>query len=143
VLYPESVSLHEAAQHLTRAWQLGGGKDAGLAEQVGRIALDEQRYEDAIAPLRAAGQLNGGNPGTRLLLSQALLSAGRVREAERDLSALVQAHPEVAEAWARLGMIAEYEGRFPEAVQHYARAAQLDPDHPVAAGGLQRLMGGR
>lgn len=134
-------NLREAERHLTVAWQLGGGKDAGLAEQVGLIALELRRYEDAIPPLRAAVALSGGNPAVRLLLTQALLSANRVREAERELRDLVTRSPRVAEGWMRLGMIAEFEGRLNEAVQYYGRATQSDPAHVAARNALQRLTG--
>jgi len=135
-------NLKDAEHHLTRAWQLGGGEDARLAEQVGLIALETRRYEDAIAPLRAAAALSGGDPGVRLLLTQALLSANRVREAERELRDLVTRHPRVAEGWMRLGMIAEFEGRMNEAVQYYGRATQADPAHTAARNALRRLTGG-
>jgi cytochrome c-type biogenesis protein CcmH/NrfG len=85
--------------------------------------------------------LNGGNPGTRLLLTQALLSANRVAEAERELRDLVTRHPGVAEGWMRLGMIAEFQGRMSEATQLYARAAQADPNHAAARQALGRLLG--
>lgn len=134
--------LREAERHLTVAWQLGGGKDPRLAEQVGLIALETRRYEEAIPPLRAAVALSGGDPAIRLLLTQALLSANRVREAERELRDLVTRHPLVAEGWMRLGMIAEFEGRMNEAVQYYGRATQADPGHAAARQAWERLTGG-
>ncbi len=135
-------NLLQAERHLTIAWQLGGGKDPRLAEQVGLIALEARRYEEAIPPLRAATALSGGDPAVRLLLTQALLSANRVREAERELRDLVTRHPRVAEGWMRLGMIAEFEGRMNEAVQYYGRATQADPSHAAARHALERLTGG-
>lgn len=134
-------NLAEAGRHLTIAWQLGGGRDARLAEQVGLIALDLKRYDEAVGPLRSAAALSGGDPGLRLLLTQALLSANRVREAERELRDLVTRHPRVAEAWMRLGMIAEFEGRFNEAAQYYQSAVQADPTHAAAQSSLRRLTG--
>jgi tetratricopeptide (TPR) repeat protein len=135
--------LSEATRQLTEAWRLGGGGDPRLAEEVGRIAIQERRYDEAVEPLRAALARNGGLPETRLLLTQALLSANRVPEAERELRELVAKRPDIAEGWARLGMIAEFQGRTGEAIQLFGRAAQLEPDHPVAQPALTRLLGGR
>lgn|GEM_PF-4612959 len=134
-----TADFAEAERHLTLAWQFGGGKDAALAEQVGRLALEQRRFDEAVEPLRTAAALNGGDPETRLLLTQALLSANRVAEADRELQDLVRRHPQVAEAWARLGMIAEFEGRYPEAVTYFTRAVQADPKHALANNALQRL----
>jgi len=136
-----SAALREAELHLTVAWQLGDGKDAALAEQVGRIALREGRYDDAVPPLRSAAALNGGRPETRLLVTQALLSANRVPEAEQELRSLVARHPEVAEGWARLGMIAEFQGMLEDAARNYRQALQADPNHALAREALSRLPG--
>jgi tetratricopeptide (TPR) repeat protein len=133
--------LSDAERHLTAAWQLSGGKDPSLAEQVGRLALEQRRYEEAIGPLRSAAALSGGEPTIVLLLTQALLSANRVDEAARDLQSLVQKYPRVAEGWMRLGMIAEFQGQLPAATQYYLRATQADPTHAAAQEALGRLTG--
>lgn len=51
---------------------------------------------------------------------------GQFAEAQRQLSDLVQADPQQAEAWHLLGLIEYQKANFAEAVKHFHRAVQID-----------------
>jgi len=63
----------------------------------------------------------------RLRLAEIVWSRGDSATAEQHYQTVLSVHPDLAEAHHGLGMLLEAEGRFDEAAEHLARAAELDP----------------
>lgn len=58
-----------------------------------------------------------------------LMNQGRFGEAEREAQRIVAMHPRSAEAYAVLGDVAAARGLSRKAAEHYAMAAQMDPNN--------------
>ncbi|MDX2229458.1 MAG: tetratricopeptide repeat protein [Leptolyngbyaceae cyanobacterium bins.349] len=72
---------------------------------------------------------------TKIILPAALQSVvklhqgGQVAAARRDCEAFLQTHPDSADGWHLLGLMAHYERKLDEAIAHYQRALQADTHH--------------
>ncbi|GLW07090.1 hypothetical protein Misp01_22200 [Microtetraspora sp. NBRC 13810] len=118
----------------------------GRRARRGLALLDRGRAEAAVTALRGAA---GGSSGperfqVRVNLAVALRDAGRVAEAERELSGLLpemrqvlgEEHPDTLAARANLAALLVDRGRPGEAVSHYdaivhAGRRALGPEHPL------------
>jgi tetratricopeptide (TPR) repeat protein len=73
------------------------------------------------------------------------LAQQRWAEAEQELQALVAISPNDATAWNNLGVALEHREKNKDALEAYARAADLSPDSRLAGGnlvrGMQRYLG--
>src|SRR5690606_37924978 len=68
--------------------------DGNLA--LGRLLLEQDHYQDALAPLKRALDRNTGSEQARAAYTQALLGLGRTEEAEAQLKAWIEADDESA-----------------------------------------------
>lgn len=93
------------------------------------------QYDRAIAHYRAALELRDSPPATNNL-AVALASSGDLAGAEAVLRALVNAHPDYADAHATLGRVLLKRGKRDESAASFRRALELDPHSDVARGGL-------
>jgi len=112
---PDSPALRLA---MGRAYALGGA--AAQAEEQFRQTL-------ALAP---------GLPAALWSLSDLLMKAGRGTEAEPLLLALIEARPDDALAWERLGVLRRERGDSTGALAAFTEAAGRLPDHPRTIGNL-------
>lgn len=83
----------------------------------------------AVPVLAAAIYFLTGNPGA-LDPSRQVPDAAHVEEMVARLAAKMREHPEDADGWKLLGRSYTVMGRFPEAVDAYARAAERTPRDP-------------
>ncbi|MBS7540239.1 M48 family metallopeptidase [Ancylobacter lacus] len=110
-------------------------------ELKGQALLESGRAREAIAPLRRASTLSGGNALIRMLLGQALVAAGdksSTEEAIRELNFSLQQSGGTPAAWRYLAMAYGQKGDIPNADLASAQAA-------LAAGDVQlaRELAGR
>ena len=112
--------------------------DAVAQYRLGAEYLRQQKPQQAIGPLEAAAQINGEDQSTLNSLASALRQLGRKDEAaavKRKLAKLLHNRDVASQkALAALrmnneGAELEKSGNLPEAVDHYGRAVQLNPDH--------------
>lgn len=112
-----------------RAHQEAGDFEAAAVKWRAVIALDPtderakwflQRAEQAL--------LYGAEAGTAYFDGAALYLAGDIEGAKRELSAAVEANPDLAIAWGYLGRIALQEARYEDAADAYQRAFDLTGD---------------
>jgi tetratricopeptide (TPR) repeat protein len=69
----------------------------------------------------------------------ALLDLGRRREAQDQLRATIDAHPDLEEAYLSLGRMLEQQGEREGAAAVYRRLLARNPGHAEAAGRLRAL----
>ncbi len=69
-----------------------------------------------------------------------LLAAGQPRQAVERLELAIELDPELAAAWANLGVSRRRIGDFAGAEEAYRRALELDPRHPAARDNLVHLL---
>ncbi len=71
-------------------------------------------------------------PVVRTSLGSALLDSGDLSGAEAELRAAVDADPEFADGWNKLGIVLDKTERRPEALGSFSRALEVHPDHADA-----------
>ena len=98
-----------------------------------RKAEDEARriVEEASQPRRLGGMING--TGYRLLRS------GREAQAQKIFELNTRLFPEVANAWDSLGEALMVQGKTAEAIRHYKRSLELDPDNANAEAMIRKM----
>jgi O-antigen ligase/Tfp pilus assembly protein PilF len=117
---------------------------AQLRYQLGSILLTQRKMPDALRELESAidDDWRGDESGRAVATStfaRALLSAGRVEEAERwARSAVLEApgHVEIRLTWARALLLL---GKREQAIQEYRTILRRQPDHARARQALQAL----
>jgi Flp pilus assembly protein TadD len=66
----------------------------------------------------------------RLALADLYLEQQDARAAEQEYRELIERHPQQAQAHQSLGLFLELAGRTDEAFEHFARAAEIEPNNP-------------
>nr|WP_186291940.1 M48 family metalloprotease [Ancylobacter moscoviensis] len=114
--------------------------DALIAEQPnnayfheikGQALLEAGRAREAVAPLRRAVALSGGNPLIRMLLGQALVATddkSTMDEAVRELNFSLQREPSSPAGWRYLAMAYGRKGDIPNADLASAQSAFMGGD---------------
>lgn len=100
-------------------------------QSLGRLWMERHRPDEAAKALEIALRLQPTDPDLRLDCATALLAADRLDDAQRILSDFTHAD-QSARAQSLLGDIAEKQGKFQNAAEHLARAAELDPSEENA-----------
>jgi len=116
----------EAIPLIERAIAVQGGNPAFHAN-LAQAYLALQRFADAHAAFRRAAELDPHNPQFATGAASCAAMRGELGEAERQLRAVVQRHPDFALAWFNLGNVLRDGGRPLEAADLYRRAIRLDP----------------
>ncbi len=106
---------------------------------VGRAQLALNQPLPAIASLERALQLRPDYLKVREPYAQALAAVGRIEDAATQLQLLTQQQPDNALAWENLGRARAYQGRTAEAIQHFERALEINPQQDAARIELERL----
>ena len=86
----------------------------------------------AIATLEGMVRGNRADQSVMLVLADYLQEAGALNRAEELVRAIVAAHPDYAEAYNSLGVVASRQGRYAEARQAYRKVLELDPSSAKA-----------
>lgn len=118
--------------------------DAGARHGLGILYLNRGMLEEAVEQFRGALEIDSsgrlpGHPRAQLLLAQAELRLGRVREALDALVGLLIADPYDLDGLVALGRLLAESGRGADARRALERVARLDPGHSVAAAELRAL----
>jgi tetratricopeptide (TPR) repeat protein len=103
-----------------------------------RAQSNSSAHDAAIEAVRAALGLQPGYLPARLLLAKSLLDAGQTDESRRTYAAIVQDHPDAAEAHYGLGRVDVAAGRAAAAVEPLRRACELSPAFGAAHFALAR-----
>lgn len=106
-------------------------KNVQALQSLGRIYMDEGKPAEAANALLAAQHLRQDDPDLKLDCITALLAANRLDEA-RSMLAEVPSVDQSARAQSLLGEADEKSGKFHDAAEHFARAAELDPSEESA-----------
>jgi tetratricopeptide (TPR) repeat protein len=106
-------------------------KNVQALQSMGRIYMDGRKPADAAKALLAAQQLKQDDPDLKLDCITTLLAANRVDEARSLLTEIPNAD-QSARAQSLLGEADEKSGQFHEAVEHFARATELEPSEESA-----------
>ena len=115
-----------AAYRRAIEWQRAAGiKDPQPFLDLGTLLLQQQRPEEALAPLQEAAEQGPTNPLAQQELGLALEALGRYAEALGPLERAVLLAPEADQPHFFLGRIYHRLGRKPEADAQYAIVAQL------------------
>jgi tetratricopeptide (TPR) repeat protein len=144
-LNPSSASAHH---HLAQIFDSQGQEEKAMAGYRAAVALKpnlvvaQLRLGDlygahglrveAAAAFRAAARGVKGTLTARLAEARALEASGALDEALGAMRAIVEEHPENAEALGMLGKLLGQAGLSTEAAAHHLRAAELSPDRGAA-----------
>ena len=113
--------------------------DARWAYYVGRAQVYLAHSDAAAASLREALRLRPGYLPARLMLAKSLLDAGHADESRALYQALVNEHPQTAEAHYGLGRIEARKGELASAEGHLRKACELFPAFGAAHFALARV----
>src|SRR5690606_23666815 len=100
-------------------------QDGELSVGLGAGLYHLDRFGEARDWLNAARHQAPDDPHARYYLGLTLLSLGELERAKQEIEAAVLARPDDARYLVAKGQVLERERRPREAVQQYARAAQL------------------
>jgi tetratricopeptide (TPR) repeat protein len=131
----EQYELAAACFERARAFAPG---DAAWPYYLGRAQVYLARSAGAADSLRTALRLRPGYLPARLMLAKSLLDAGQADESRALYQALVNEHPEAAEAHYGLGRIAAARGDPAAAAAHLEKACALFPGFGAAHFALAR-----
>ena len=133
-----------AIQHLSTLYQRRSD-DKGIAVALARNLRYSGQAQNAADIIQAQLTRLPNDPDLLLELGKDYLAAERVALAIKALEQARAATPDRWEAHATLGVALDTQGRGPEALSAYGRAAQLSPDNPVVLNNLalSQAIGGR
>ncbi|MDO4570222.1 MAG: tetratricopeptide repeat protein [Planctomycetia bacterium] len=97
------------------------------------FALD--RNEEAAEACKRALHLEAEYHDIRLLKAAIERDLENYDEAERDLQIYIRHESHNVEAWVLRGQVARIRGKIRDAVDHFTRALELDPEHIIALSG--------
>lgn len=109
-----------------------------LRHRIGE-AIEQRRFEDAMAMARLILREFPKNVHARRLLAEALWEAGAPEEAREHFESILQLDPEDFVSYAGLGLIAEQAGQLDEALAYLHRASELAPASEEVRAELLRL----
>ena len=105
----QPADLEEAERALRRRWSWTRSR-ARSRLALGQFLAERQRLDDAVAELREAASLAGGDPAYAYDLGLALALQGDLEGAETQLRAAIAGNPKHAEARRALGLILRQKG---------------------------------
>lgn len=125
--------VDQAAEHIER-YILDAGENVEMYETAGRLALMQERYDQAARYLEQACDLDPKNLQYRLLLVRAQSRCGRHAEVRANLTRVIAAKSKdyTPPAWVHsmLGDSCVALGRLADARSAYYTASDCAPDHP-------------
>jgi tetratricopeptide (TPR) repeat protein len=109
-------------------------RDGQLKAQMGVVMIRKKRFHEAREFLSYAVQCDPTDTQARVDLAQAMLQDAHYPEAsekaEPHLREAVAAQPENYMAWYGLGLVKKRTGKSKEALSHFQKALQMNPQHP-------------
>lgn len=108
---------------------------------LGRVALERERFADAVTRYTHAFELGFDEPQARYHAGFALMRLGDGVRAMTHLQAAIHAEPDMAEAHLLIATLYAARRDTPQATRHYAHAVELDPDDAIARHSLAYLYG--
>ena len=111
-----------------------------LYERRGVQALGKQDWPAAIAAFRKGLELDPDDGALRHRLATALYGAGDQVAAAREFEEVLRRHPNYLKADISLGMLHNLNGRYPEAIDRFTAALQVDRNSPEARLGLAEVL---
>lgn len=131
-LFAEAVRLYQArrlpdAESLCRQVIAVAPDVAAVQHLAGRIALERERPQEAVAALTRAAQLQPRDPALLLLLGTALLQLDRVEAALARFEAVLALDPKIAEAQCARGVALARLDRQAPAIAAFAASLELNP----------------
>ncbi len=136
-LLRQAQGLHQSGK-LTEAAALygkllpGRRNDPLLLNCLGLLAIQQNRFEEAIKHLGSALKTNKIQPGTLLNLAVAFRRLGRLNDALACYDRVLALKPDYVEAHNNRGNALKDLGRPEEALASFDRAIALEPDHAEA-----------
>jgi tetratricopeptide (TPR) repeat protein len=141
------LSVHVFSDLSIRASQdlLFTNPSAYQVHQLNAEALEAQgRWDDAMSEYRTVLEKDPSLPGIHYRIGRLILSKPEVattfRDAEKEFEAELAIDPNNAGAEYVLGEMAREQNHWPEAIQHFGKAAQLDGSFADALIGLGRSL---
>ncbi len=110
---------------------------------LGRVALERERFADAVASYTRAFDMGFDAPQARYSAGFALMQTGDGDGAMVHLLAAAEAEPDMAEAHLLIGTLYAARRDILQAAHHYERAIHLDPEDAVARHSLAYMLGRR
>ncbi len=107
--------------------------------QLGRYALQAEKYDDAIDYWQQARKIDPQTPFVLQNIGNALLNLGRTEDAIRILEQEVEIAPLASETHFLLGEAYFQLRDFTQAKRRYQRAVELEPNHTKAVYGLVKV----
>jgi tetratricopeptide (TPR) repeat protein len=124
----------------TRGPDAGGPATSDWFADLGLARLFLGRTDEALAALERALALPAPSAAAYTRAGALLLARGDMERAEAAFVAAAERDPGRAELHANLGAIRTRQRRYEEALNHFNRAAFLNPDLPQAASGRAALL---
>lgn len=92
------------------------------------------KSEEAVSSQQKALELNPHLGGVEFSLNEGykLAEAGKLEEAIKVWQAVIKLKPDLAEAYAQIGIILRNQGYFSEAIQHLKKAIEIQPNYATA-----------
>jgi len=131
--------LDEAEPYILQAYELDPGRWEFNANVAG-IHMANERLDAAVELFENLKAQYPDNPQPATDLAHAYLRLSRVDEAEAELNAIVEAHPDHDPAWVALGVLHTSRVKYPDAAKAYRRALEANPINPHANGNLALVM---
>jgi TolB-like protein len=123
--------LREAELCVQKVFALDPESAAGLQLR-GWIRYSSGQIQEAVGDLKAARDIEPGNPDTLVLLSNCYLISGRVAAARPLIEQLIAVDPLTPLNRCMPGWADALEGNFASAVEPYRQMFDMDPGNPMA-----------
>lgn len=138
ILLLQRGEFRKAGESFERVLQFDGMKAAALCG-LGHAALGRKKYGEALALFKECLGVDAGYFGARFGAAIANFKSGRLEEARALFLGLNKNTPEDPEISWWLGRIAEKDGEYPAAIDHYKRSVMLGREEAAAHLRLSRL----
>ncbi|MGE4619888.1 MAG: tetratricopeptide repeat protein [Planctomycetota bacterium] len=137
----ERTDAMTAARDL--AVQVGGRAAARVAYQAGMMALEEERYQDALSlfdEALAGLDEEGRRSSARYRRAECLLKLGQAKKARQALEELLVEDPAHLPSHLSLGEILLGTKELEKAIEHFRQVLLAVPDNPQALQGVQQAL---
>jgi uncharacterized protein (TIGR02466 family) len=128
----EAIRHHEAghlreAEALYRSMLDADPRDPDVLHLLGILLTQRGEYDDAVAQIRAALDLDRDSVRFQSSLAQAYFRSGRLREAAAVLEDVVSRQPDSYQGFSDLGAVWQESGDLERAIAAYRRSIELNP----------------
>jgi serine/threonine-protein kinase len=128
----ESKQLYSQAEEEYRAAVQLDSNNGALQSALGRVLLEERKWDEAISALRGATSLQPDDAVAHNNLGVALQTVGNVAEAIPEFREAIRLHPDYLEAHSNLGHALEKQNDPSGSIIEYREVLRLKPDDAEA-----------